>query len=166
MAMSIVEKDMNDLVSQNETTKSGELTKVKEELTPDGLYFKKEDGSQGFIKRAEDSNYWGFTEDQKIQRNRWVREAMLDFPNAEEGMVEFLMSFYMKYPDKYHEIIEKGKGKKSRHDSMEDLRKKYVEVDEYNNVVFDAVDDDLSKLIENNTDLNNEELNDLLFKNE
>ena len=91
---------------------------------------------------------------------------MADFPNAEEGMVEFLMSFYMKYPDKYHEIIEKGKGKKSRHDSMEDLRKKYVEVDNNNNIVYDAVDDDLTKLINNNTELNNEELNNLLFKNE
>jgi hypothetical protein len=165
--MSIVEKDMNDMeltVSQNETTKGGELTNIKEELTPEGLYFKKEDGSQGFIKRAENENYWGFTEDEILQRNRWVREAMADFPNAEEGMVEFLMSFYMKFPDKYHEIIEKGKGKRSRHDSMEDLRKKYVEVDNYNNKVFDIVDDDCASIFENNQ--LNLDMSNVFIKNE
>lgn len=162
--MSIIEKDIENL----EIVDSSEFAEqeIREELAPEGLYYKNEDGSQGFVPRAKENNYWGFTEEQEIQKNRWVREAMLDFPKADKDMVNFLMCFYMKYPDKYEEIMKKSKDKPARTDSIQDLRKKYVEVDKYNNVVFDAVDDDLSKLIENNTELNNEELNNLLFKNE
>jgi|TARA_R110001592_G_scaffold305143_2_gene577755 hypothetical protein len=122
------------------------LAIIKEELTTEGLYYKNEDGTQGFVPRAENNNYWGFTEDQELQRNRWVREALLDFPKAEEGMVEFLMSFYMKFPDKYEEIMKTHKDKPSRNDTISDLRKKYSEVDNHNNKVYDITDDEINEL--------------------
>ena len=122
------------------------LAIIKEELATEGLYYKNEDGTQGFVPRAENNNYWGFTEDQELQRNRWVREALLDFPKAEEGMVEFLMSFYMKFPDKYEEIMKTHKDKPSRNDTISDLRKKYSEVDNHNNKVYDITDDEINSL--------------------
>ena len=131
---------MTDLIDNNV------LATIKEELTPDGLYYKNEDGTQGFVPRAEKSDYWGFTEEQELQKKRWVRDAKLDYPNAEEGMIEFLMCFYMKFPDKYEEIMKNTKNTPSRNDNIKDLRKKYVEVDNMNNKVYDITDDEIANL--------------------
>jgi hypothetical protein len=107
---------------------------VKEIMKSDGLYFKKEDGTQGIIPRAKNENYWKFTEEEEFKSEKWGKEAIRDYPNADPTTIQFMINFYIKYPEEYRKILREKP--KSKVDTFEEMRKKFEECDEKGNPVF------------------------------
>ena len=108
---------------------------IREELTNDGLYFKDGNGKQGFIPKSKNEDYWKLTEDQKLNAERWTKEAQRDYPNADPTTVEFMINFYIKYPEEYRRIVKERPP--SKVDSFDEMRKKYEEVDNHGNKMYD-----------------------------
>lgn len=107
---------------------------VKETMKSEGLYFREEDGTQGFIPRAKNEDYWKLTEEQQFKSEKWTKEAIRDYPNADPTTIEFMINFYIKYPDEYRKILKEKP--KSRVDTFDEMRKKYEECDDKGNPVF------------------------------
>lgn len=107
---------------------------VKESIKSEGLYFKEEDGTQGFIPRAKNEDYWKLTEEEEFKSQKWTKEAIRDYPNADPTTIEFMVNFYIKYPDEYRKIVKEKP--ESRVDTFDEMRKKYEECDSKGNPVF------------------------------
>ena len=122
--MSGLESDFDDIVD----------IEVKEAMKSDGLYFKTEDDKQGIIPRAKNDDYWKFTEEQALQSEKWVKEAQRDYPNGDPTSIEFMVNFYIKYPDEYKKILKDKP--LSKVDTLDMMREKYEECDGRGNPVF------------------------------
>ena len=96
---------MADIVEKEED-------EVLEVVAPEGIYHKNDDGSQGFIKRSENTNPFNLTKEQMIQKESMVKRIMLDFPEIDEGMVDFATMFYLDNPTHFDEIQEQAKNSK------------------------------------------------------
>lgn len=96
---------MTEIVEKNDTD-------VMEVLAPEGIYYKDDNGEQGFIKRSENTNPFNLTKEQLIQKEIMVKRIMLDFPEIDEGMVDFATMFYLDNPTHFDEIQEKAKNSK------------------------------------------------------
>lgn len=123
-----------DGLERNFDNEDKQLVKVKEGLVNEGLYFKTDDNKQGFVPRAKNNDYWKFTEEQSLQSEKWVKEAIRDYPNADPTTIEFMVNFYVKYPDEYRRILKEKP--ESKIDTFEEMRKKYDECDKWGNKVF------------------------------
>lgn len=121
-----------------------DIEPIKEGLANEGLYYKTDDGTQGFLPRAKNDDYWKFTEEQSLQSEKWVKDAQRDYPNADPTTIEFMVNFYIKYPDEYRRILKEKPA--SKVDTFDEMRKKYEECDKWGNKVFDINDFDADKL--------------------
>jgi hypothetical protein len=104
---------------------------IMEVLAPEGIYFKENDGSQGFIPRADNTNPFNLTKEQIIQKEVLVKRIMLDFPEIDEGMVDFATMFYLDNPDHFEQIQEEAKNSKepSRYTkAISDMKKDHEEI--------------------------------------
>ena len=124
--MSGLERDFDKVDNQ--------LVKIKEGLVEEGLFYKTEDNKQGFLPRAKNDDYWKFTEEQSLQSEKWVREAQRDYPKCDPTTIEFMVNFYIKYPDEYKRILKDKP--ESKVDTFEEMRKKYDECDKLGNKVY------------------------------
>jgi len=123
----VIEVDENEkqIVEHNED--------IKEGLVASGLYFKEEDGTQGFYPRAKREDQFKLDMEQELQREKWTKELMKEYPNVDESTIFFMVGFYLKDPKDYERIVKEKKGTPSRYDeTIFELTKKYGKSQEQN----------------------------------
>lgn len=99
---------------------------IVEGLTASGLYCEGEDGEQQFIPRKKQDNHFELTMEQLATKEKWLKEMRRDFPNVDETTIDFVISFYMKDPKEYEELVKANINKPSRYEKgMLELQKQY-----------------------------------------
>ena len=113
-------------VNENEKQIIEHEEDIKEGLVASGLFYKKEDGTQGFLPRSKREDQFKLNTEQELQREKWTKELMRDYPNVDESTIYFMVGFYLKDPKDYERIVNEKKGTPSRYDdSIFELTKKY-----------------------------------------
>ena len=92
--------------------KNIEDDEIIEAVAPEGIYYKDDNGNQGFVPRAQNTNPFKLSEEQMIEKEILVKRIMLDFPEIDDGMVDFATMFYLSDPDRFEEIIDESKKSK------------------------------------------------------
>lgn len=113
-----------------EVCKQKECDEIMEGETPEGWYFKEEDGTQGFIPRAKSSNPFKLSNDQLMKKEQMLKHIMRDYPTIDEAIMDFAISSYLDNPEEFDAMIEKNKNdpEPSRYTkSIKDLKEKYGE---------------------------------------